>query len=142
MSSMRNGALAGLAGTAVMTAAQTGEMKVSGRPPSTVPGQVASRLLHVTPNSDTKMTQMSTGMHWAHGMTHGLVRAGVGRLGLTGMPAAATHLALMWTGDAILYKVLDVAEWPWHWSAAELAPDLLHKGTYAVATSLAYDRLN
>ena len=102
---------------------------------------MASRLLHVTPESDAKMAQMSTGMHWAHGMTHGLVRAGVGGLGLSGMPAAATHLALMWTSDAVLYKALGIAGWPWHWGVSELATDLLHKSTYAVATSLAYDRL-
>lgn len=142
MSSMRNGALAGLVGTAAMTAAQAVEMKLSGRPPSTVPGQVASRLLRVTPKNDAQMMQMSTGMHWANGISQGLVRAGVGKLGLSGLGAAATHFALMWTSNVALYKALDIADWPWHWTAAELAPDLLHKGSHAVVTSMAYDRLS
>ena len=141
MSSIRNGALAGLAGTAVMTAGQAVEMKLTGRPASVVPGQVASKVLRLKPASDAAMSRISTGMHWAHGVTHGLVRAGVGAVGLTGLAAAGTHFALMWTSDVALYKALGIADWPWRWTAAELAPDLLQKGTYALATSTVYDRL-
>ncbi|MDQ3090531.1 MAG: hypothetical protein M3R46_02490 [Actinomycetota bacterium] len=39
-------------------------------------------------------------------------------------------------------KLLGIAPWPWSWSLEELAPDVLHKGLYAAATSAAYDRLN
>ncbi len=142
MSTLRNGALAGLTGTAVMTATQTVEMRLTGRSPSMVPGQVASKLLHLSPAGDAELARISTGMHWAHGMAQGLVRAAVGALGLNGLSAAATHFALMWTSDAALYKALGIADWPWRWTAAELAPDLLHKGVYTLATGAAYDRLD
>ena len=142
MSYATRGALAGLAGTAVMTAAQAVEMRATGRPPSMVPGQVASRLLRIEPAGDAQLAQMSTGMHWAHGISQGFLRAGVGALGLTGLAAAGAHFALMWTSDAALYKALGIADWPWNWTAAELAPDLLHKGTYSLAAGAVYDRLN
>ena len=142
MSARRNGAVAGLAGTAAMTATQTVEMRITGRPPSMVPGQVAAKLLRLSPSDDAAMARISTTMHWAHGMTQGLVRSAVGALGLSGMPATATHFAMMWTGDAALYKALGIADWPWRWTFADLAPDLLHKGVYALATGAAYDRLD
>ena len=140
-SSLSKGALAGLIGTAAMTAAQMAEMRMSGRSPSLVPGRVASKLLRLEPDGEDAMSQVSTRMHWAHGMTMGAVRGLIGQGGLQGGRAAATHFALMWSGDVMLYKALGIASWPWQWSLEELAPDVLHKGIYAVVTSAAYDRL-
>ncbi len=142
MPSLITGALAGLIGTAAMTAGQAAEMRVTGRRPSMVPGQVASKLLRLEPKDDPALARISIRMHWAHGMTQGAVRALIGRLGLHGPAAAGTHFALMWTSDAMLYKVLGISPWPWRWSAEELAPDVLHKALYVVATSAAYDRLS
>jgi len=139
---MIKGAVAGLMGTAVMTAAQAAEMRVSGRPPSMVPGQVASKLLGLEPVDDAALARISIRMHWVHGMTQGLLRAAIGRAGLRGPAAAGTHFALMWTGDAMLYRGLGIAPWPWKWSFAELAPDVVHKGVFVAATSAAYDRMS
>jgi hypothetical protein len=124
-----------------MTAAQRAEMRITGRPPSMVPGHVASKLLGLAPEDDEALARISIRMHWAHGMTMGTVRAAIGGCGIQGPAAAATHFALMWASDAMLYKLLGIAPWPWKWSLEELAPDVLHKGLYAVATSAAYDRL-
>ncbi len=142
MPSLVTGALAGLIGTAAMTAAQAAEMRVSGRPPSMVPGHVASKLLNLEPKDDADLARISIRMHWAHGMTQGVLRALVAKLGLRGPAAMGVHFALMWPGDAMLYKALGISPWPWEWSAGELAPDVLHKGFYVVATSVAYDRLS
>lgn len=138
---MAKGALAGLIGTAAMTAAQAAEMRATGRKPSLVPGHVASKLMRLKPENDGALSRISIRMHWAHGMTMGTVRALIGRAGLEGPAAAATHFVLMWSGDVMLYKLLGIAEWPWRWSLEELAPDVLHKGIYAGATGAAYDRL-
>jgi hypothetical protein len=138
---MIKGALAGLIGVGAKTAAQAVEMRITGRQPSMVPGHVASKLLGLDPEDDEALARISIRMHWAHGMTMGTVRAAIGGCGIQGPAAAATHFALMWTGDAMLYKLLGIAPWPWKWSLEELAPDVLHKGLYAVATSAAYDRL-
>ena len=117
-------------------------MRISGRRPSMVPGHVASKLLRLEPEDDAALARISIRMHWAHGMTQGIVRALIGRAGLHGGAAAGAHFALMWSSDAMLYKVLKISPWPWKWSAGELAPDVVHKGLYAVATSVAYDRLS
>ena len=140
-SSLTKGALAGLIGTAAMTAAQMAEMRLTGREPSLVPGRVASKLLGLEPKGDAALSRISIGMHWAHGITIGTLRALLARTGLRGPGAAAAHFALMWSGDVMLYKTLGIAPWPWQWTPAELAPDVLHKGIYAAATSATYDRL-
>ena len=139
--SLTKGALAGLIGTAAMTAAQMAEMRLTGREPSLVPGHVASKLLRLKPKDDAALARISISMHWAHGITMGTVRALLARTGLRGPGGAAAHFALMWSGDVMLYKTLGIAPWPWQWTAAELAPDVLHKGIYAATTSAAYDRL-
>lgn len=139
--SLAKGALAGLIGTAAMTAAQLAEMRVTGREPSLVPGHVASKLLRLNPEDDEGLSRISLKMHWAHGMTMGTVRSLLGRAGLRGPGAAAAHFALMWSGDVMLYKSLGIAAWPWQWSLEELAPDVLHKGIYAAVTSVAYEAL-
>ena len=139
--SLTKGALAGLIGTAAITAAQLAEMRVTGREPLLVPGHVASKLLRLNPEGDEALSRISIRMHWAHRITMGTVRALLGRTGLRGPGAAAAHFALMWSGDVMLYKTLGIAPWPWQWTAAELAPDVLHKGIYAAATGAAYDRL-
>ena len=74
-SSMVKGALAGLVGTAAMTAGQLAEMRLTGREPSLVPGHVASKLLRLSPEDDQALARISIGMHWAHGMTMGTGRA-------------------------------------------------------------------
>jgi hypothetical protein len=142
MPPVTTGALAGLIGTAAMTAGQAAEMRVTGRSPSMVPGHVASKLLRLKPDDDAALSRVSIRMHWAHGMTQGLLRGLIGKLGLQGPAAAGMHFALMWPGDALLYKALGIAPWPWEWNASELAPDVLHKGFYCVATGVAYDRLS
>ncbi len=138
---LARGAAAGAVGTAVMTVAQTVEMRVSGRPPSMVPGQVAAKLLRLRPKR-RDLPRVSIRMHWAHGVAQGTVRALVGRAtGLSGPTAGAAHFAMMWSSDALLYRALGISSWPWRWSAAELAPDLIHKGLYAMVTSAVYERL-
>ncbi len=135
------GALAGLVGTAAMTVAQTVEMRVSGRPPSMVPGQVASKLLFLKPKKKD-LPKVSIRMHWAHGVAQGAMRALVGRTtGLRGPSAGATHFAMMWTSDAALYRVLGISPMPWKWTAEEFLPDVFHKALYASVTSATFERL-
>jgi hypothetical protein len=124
-----------------MTVAQTAEMRLTGRAASMVPGRVASKLLRLEPKDGQALARTSLGMHWAHGVTQGVVRASIGRLGLSGPTAAVAHFTLMWSSDALLYKALDISPWPWRWSLEELAPDLGHKALYVAATSAAYERL-
>lgn len=133
------GPLAGLAGTAVMTLAQHLEMSVTGRPPSTVPGQVAARLL--SRSESGAVADLNIPMHWAHGAAMGCLRGSLTELGRRGFAGSAAFFALMWTGDAMLYKTLGIADWPWRWTPAELALDIGHKALYTLATSATYEAI-
>jgi hypothetical protein len=55
-----------------------------------------------------------------------------------GSTATAAHFALLWGGDAALYRALGIAESPWKWSASELASDVIGKGVYAIVTGVVY----
>jgi hypothetical protein len=137
---MLRGAVAGVMGTAVMTLAQHAEMAVTGRPPSTVPGQVAAGLLSRS-DADT-VAALSGPTHWAHGAAMGPLRGVVAGMGLRGVAGSAAFFALLWAGDAVLYRTLGIDDWPWRWSRADLATDMGHKALYALVTGAAYDALD
>ena len=61
---------------------------------------------------------------------------------MRGPRASLAHFAMLWSGDAALYRFLGIAEGPWDWSASDLATDLLHKGVYAGGTGATYDALS
>lgn len=133
------GTLAGLVGAAVMTVSQRVDMAMSKRPPSTVPGQVAVRLLG---RGDQGAQRLSPVVHWGHGAAMGAVRGALGAAGLRGPAASAVFFGLLWSGDALLYRALGIADWPWRWTRTELATDLGHKAVYAVTTGVVYDALS
>jgi hypothetical protein len=136
------GMLAGAVGTVAMTVTQQVEMSLSGRSPSTVPGQVGA---HLVPGADPAVSadvaRLNGPVHWGHGIAMGALRGVLDVAGLHGPAATAAHFALVWGGDATLYRALGVADVPWRWSSAELGADLLHKGVYAAVTGVVYDAL-
>lgn len=137
------GMAAGAVGTAAMTVSERLEMAVSGREGSQVPGEVGASLLpgkHRDSASD--VAQLNDVAHWAHGITMGALRGALDVAGLTGPQASLAHFALLWGGDAALYRVLGIADVPWRWTPAELATDMLHKGVYAAVAGAVYDALS
>jgi hypothetical protein len=142
MNALTKGLIAGAAGTTAMTASQLIEIRLTGRAASDVPGQVAQELSGVKPSDPKAQAAMSTGMHWAHGLTGGAVRGAIGRTGATGPVAAALLFGGLWGLDVSLYKALGIADFPWRWSGDELATDVFHKGLYSVVTSSVYDALD
>lgn len=137
------GMLAGAVGTAAMTLSEQLEMSVSGRESSRVPGQVAAHLLPgCDPNSPSDVRRLNTPMHWAHGITMGAIRGALDSAGLNGSTATAVHFALLWGGDAALYRTLGIADVPWRWEADALTTDLAHKGVYAAVTGAVYDAMS
>jgi hypothetical protein len=137
------GMLAGAVGTAAMTVSERLEMSLTGREASTVPGQVGAHLLPGSdPASRTDVARLNGPVHWVHGITMGALRGVLDVAGLQGPRASAAHFALLWGGDAALYRVLGIADLPWRWSTDELASDLLHKGVYAAVTGAVYDALD
>ena len=139
---MVRGMVAGAVGTVAMTLSERVEMSLSGRAPSTVPGQVEAHLLpSADPTSPGDVARLGGPVHWGHGVVMGALRGVLDVAGLEGPAASAAHLALVWGGDAALYRTLGIADVPWRWDADELGADLLHKGVYAVVTGAVYDAL-
>lgn len=139
---LTRGMLAGAVGTIAMTLSERLEMAVTGREASQVPGEVAAHLLPGRhPEAASDVEQLNSPMHWAHGISMGAARGLLDAGGMRGPTATAAHFALLWGGDAMLYRALGVADAPWRWSGDELAADLLHKGVYAVVTGAVYDAL-
>lgn len=134
--------VAGAVGTIAMTVSERLEMAVSGREASQVPGQVGAHLLPgKDPDSSSDVARLNSPVHWAHGISMGALRGALDLAGMRGPQASVVHFALLWGGDAALYRALGVADVPWRWEANELASDMLHKGVYAAVTGAVYDAL-
>ena len=139
---MVRGMVAGAVGTVAMTVSERVEMSVSGRAPSTVPGQVGAHLVPgADPTNPSDVDRLGGPVPWGHGVAMGALRGVLDVAGLEGPAASAAHFALVWGGDAALYRSLGIADVPWRWSADELAADLLHKGVYAAVTGAVYEAL-
>lgn len=133
------GVVAGLIGTVVLTLFERLDIMVTGREPSTVPGQVGTKLLRRDPQTHQHSVEQLNGpVHWLHGIGLGAIRGLLELTGIGSLAASIAFYALVWTGDVLLYKLLGIAEWPWRWRASELIRDLLGKGVYAAATSIAF----
>ena len=136
------GMIAGAVGTVAMTRTERLEMAISGRSPSTDPGQVGAHLLPgADPGEERDVARLNGPVHWAHGIGMGAVRGALDVAGVRGPQASAAHFALLWGGDAALYNALGIADVPWRWQPSELGTDLLHKGVYAAVTGAVYDAL-
>jgi hypothetical protein len=142
LTALARGMLAGAVGTAAMTVSERLEMSLTGREPSTVPGQVGAHLVPgKDPDSDADVNQLNGPVHWVHGITMGAVRGALDVAGVRGPAASLAHFALLWGGDAALYRALGIAPAPWHWEANEVAADVTHKGVYAAVTGAVYDAI-
>ncbi len=133
------GLAAGAVGTVALTLAEQLEMKLTGREPSTVPGQVGTRLSGRDPKADPeRVNRLNPIVHWAHGIGLGAVRGLLDVAGLGPLAATLVFYPVVVAGDAALYRALGIAPAPWQWSRGELATDLFGKGVLAFGTSGAY----
>ncbi|MER8225866.1 hypothetical protein ABTZ58_36055 [Streptomyces sp. NPDC094143] len=134
------GLAAGAAGTVALTISETIEQLFTGRASSTVPSQVGAALTG-RKGHKAAARKLNTPVHWTHGITLGPVRGTLASTGLGPVAATAIHYAVVWGGDVALYRGVGIAPWPWKWEKQELATDLFHKGVYAIATGIAFERL-
>ena len=133
------GLAAGAVGTVALTLAEKAEMKLTGREPSTVPGQVGARLAGHDPQADVDLVRrLNPIVHWAHGISMGVVRASLDAAGMSRRSASVAFFPILWGSDAALYATLGIAPPPWRWSPRDLATDVYGKGVLAFATSGAY----
>jgi hypothetical protein len=135
------GALAGLAGVAVMTAVEKAEQAVTHRPDSYVPGRTLLTLLGRHPSDADRPTAWNHAMHWGTGAVLGALRGVWAAVGLRGIEASVAHTVVRLATDQTLENATGVGAPPSTWPPAERVVDVLHKAVYSAATGVVAERL-
>jgi hypothetical protein len=136
------GALAGLAGVAVMTAGEKLEQQLTHRPDSYVPARTLIALTtgRRLPESARPPVRNHL-MHWGTGAALGALRGVWSTAGLRGWRASAWHTSVRLATDQTLENATGVGSPPWTWSRQDQVVDLLHKAVYSFATGVVADAL-
>jgi len=133
--------VAGLAGTAVMTAFQKlVEMPLTGRDDSYAPADFATKVLPVNPGSPRQRTQLNYVTHFALGAMWGGANAVAARSGLRGQRAVLTVFGTVYSADVALNTALGLYR-PWTWSAQDWVIDVGEKFIQAAATGAVFDHI-
>jgi hypothetical protein len=134
------GALAGMAGSVIMTAFQKlVEMPISEREDSYAPAGLAQRLLPVKPSSDSEKKLLNYAAHTTLGAMWGAAYGAVAYKGLRGAPGAAVTFAAIYSQDIIMIPALGLGK-PWTWSRKDWTIDILDKVVVIAATGTIFDR--
>jgi hypothetical protein len=142
---LQRGVLAGLAGTAVMTASYGVERRLRrshGGPldydDSVVPSHAAMVVLRIHTLDEPYQHALGFAVHWGYGSLMGYPRRLLGR---RFSPRTAT--AVYWTGLTVmvglLFPLLGDTPPPWKWKPDVLATSLFQHAVYAVVVGLAAD---
>jgi hypothetical protein len=136
------GALAGLAGVAVMTTTEQVEQRLTGRPDSYVPGRTLTALTsgRRLPGSARPAVRNHL-KHWGTGAAVGALRGVWAASGLRGWRASAWHTSLRLATDQTLENATGVGAPPWTWSRRDQLVDVGHKAVYSFVTGAVADRL-
>src|SRR3954471_5158830 len=136
------GAVAGLAGVAVMTTVEKVEQQVTGRPDSYVPARTLTALTtgRRLPGCAPPPVRNHL-MHWGTGATLGALRGIWAAAGLRGVRASLWHTVVRLAVDQTLENVTGVGSPPWTWSRQDQVVDVGHKAVYSLATGAFADRL-
>jgi hypothetical protein len=142
-SSIGKGLVAGFAGTAAMTVSSTLEARLRGREPSTAPARATAKALGIASFQDAiAEARFNDLSHWGYGTSWGIVRGLLDAAGLSPRAATAAHGAAVWGGAQMTLPLLDIAPPAVFWPKPEVMIDAFHHAVYAVATGIAYRRLN
>lgn len=141
MSMVGRGVLAGIAGTAVMTAFQKFvEMPATGRGDSYAPADFAERLLPLRPKGHQGQKSLNYAAHFALGAMWGSAYGLAARTGLHGRRAVAVVFGTVYTGDVLLNMALGLYQ-PSTWSRQDWVIDIGEKLLQATATGVVFDHV-
>lgn len=137
------GLLAGVAGTAVMTAVQTAYYKATGNESSSTPGEVGRRIVagvlqREAPEAD--WPPMNQGMHWLYGSSWGVpygIFAGSGEPGSLLKGVVACTL-MVWGASLVQLPAMRLAPPVWEMPPSSIAMDLGFHAAYGVGTAVAF----
>lgn len=144
---VKSGIAAGAGGTAVMTAAQMAYYKATGAQASTVPAQVARRIVGGVLRRDLPPEgaqgiepALNTAMHWLYGTSWGAL------FGLTAagrQPGSGVMFGLVvWGASLVQLPAMKLARPIWKQDLSAIAPDLCFHLLYGTATAAAYRALH
>ncbi len=140
--SLGRGVVAGVAGTAVMSAFQKlVEMPITGREESFAPANFAAKILPIEPKNEQERQRLNWVTHFALGAMWGSAFGIAGRAGLHGQKAVAAVFAAVYTGDVLLNTTLGLYE-PSSWTKRDLVVDVIDKLIQAEATGVIFDRIS
>ncbi len=141
LSAAVRGAVAGLAGVAVMTVAEKVEQAVTGRPDSFVPARALRTLLGQHPSEGRQAPAWNHLMHWSTGSALGAVRGVWAATGLRGPVASAVHTVVRLAFDQTVENATGVGAPPQTWTHRDQVVDVVHKTIYAFAAGYVAERL-
>jgi hypothetical protein len=137
------GVLAGVAGTAAMTASSTLEAKLRGRQFSTAPAKAASRALGIETFDDGEAyARFSNLVHWGYGSGWGVARGILRAVGVGPRFATGAHFAALWGSSLYSLPKYEVAPPVTEWAAEDVAVDVFHHLVYVGAAALAFELLD
>ncbi|WP_432536515.1 AAA family ATPase [Kineococcus arenarius] len=135
------GALAGLAGVAVMTAGEKVEQALTHRPDSYVPARALLGALGRPVGDGERPRVANHAMHWGTGATLGALRGAWSVLGMRGPRAHLAHTAVRLAFDQTVENATGAGAPPHTWPVREQVVDVAHKAVYSLVTGLVADRL-
>lgn len=132
------GLVAGVIATVVFTIVEYLDIAVTGRPVSTVPGEVAVALTGGDPHHDQERAKkLNLPTHFMHGTALGVVLAALSLLGLSAVLTTVIFYVLLLGGDWMMYTLLGVTT-PWSWTATQWTRELVLKAIFAAAMGVAF----
>ena len=141
--SIGKGLVAGLAGTAAMTASSSLEARIRHRAASSAPARATAKVLGIKEFEDEiAAARFNDLSHWGYGTMWGVARGLLGAAGLSPRAATAAHGAAVWGSAQVTLPALEVAPPFVFWGKKEVAIDLWHHAVYTLATGLAYRLLD
>ena len=126
------GLVAGVIGTAAMTAAQVALLKATGGKPSRAPERVARKVFGRRAVKRKQRETLNTAMHWAYGTGWGIPLALTGRPGLVG---GVAHGLSVWGAGLAELPAFGIAPPPWEQSPRALAQDAAMHVVYGAAVA-------
>ncbi len=144
--SARDGAVAGVLGTLVMTAAQTVYLKATAGEPSSAPAEVGKRIITGVFQRDVPAvseTLLNNAMHWLYGTSWGFaygVSRGQGSRGA--LRSGLTLGVVAWGASLVELPAMKLAPPVWKYEIETLAPDVGFHVVYGLATAIAFKVVN
>lgn len=137
------GLVAGLVGTAAMTASSTIESRRTGRGSSDTPARAVATVLGVDDFEDDAARQRTNQLvHWGYGTALGAIRGLLGATGPSRNIADSAFHAVVWGAEQTLLPALGLAPPVTRWGGREITSDLAHHTVYSATTNAAYRLLS